>query len=226
VRHDAAVAKYSDRDLVRVFADENLATFDFLVKNGVQFHDRPMVGPVACGDGGKVGGRRRSEVLGGDHVRYQARRDPRRIRRGDRTRMPGRDALSRETTALYWTSIELAAPAREGPHTWSVEFGPREPDLPHERGSTTFSVLVVRPPEHRPRKTLRRRLRMPKCGSVRIRPPRTGWDLRRPTCPRASMTSTVGYEAPTTTVRLEENMLVEVEVLSVPEEDADAAWLM
>jgi urocanate reductase len=47
VRHDAAVAKYSDRDLVRVFADENLATFDFLVENGVQFHDRP-IGPEAA----------------------------------------------------------------------------------------------------------------------------------------------------------------------------------
>jgi urocanate reductase len=47
VRHDAAVAKYSDRDLVRVFADENLATFDFLVENGVRFHDRP-IGPEAA----------------------------------------------------------------------------------------------------------------------------------------------------------------------------------
>jgi urocanate reductase len=47
VRHDAAVAKYSDRDLVRVFADENLATFDFLVENGVQFRDRP-IGPEAA----------------------------------------------------------------------------------------------------------------------------------------------------------------------------------
>jgi urocanate reductase len=47
VRHDAAVAKYSDRDLVRVFADENLATFDFLVENGVRFGDRP-IGPEAA----------------------------------------------------------------------------------------------------------------------------------------------------------------------------------
>jgi uncharacterized membrane protein len=36
----------------------------------------------------------------------------------------------------------------------------------------------------------------------------------------------VGYEAPTRTVRLEKNMLVEVEALSVHEEDPDAAWLM
>jgi urocanate reductase len=47
VRHDAAVARYSDRDLVRVFADENVATFDFLVENGVQFRERP-IGPEAA----------------------------------------------------------------------------------------------------------------------------------------------------------------------------------
>ena len=47
VRHDAAVARYSDRDLVRVFADENAGTFDFLVENGVQFRDRP-IGPEAA----------------------------------------------------------------------------------------------------------------------------------------------------------------------------------
>jgi urocanate reductase len=47
VRHDAAVARYSDRDLVRVFADENAATFDFLIENGVQFRERP-IGPEAA----------------------------------------------------------------------------------------------------------------------------------------------------------------------------------
>jgi urocanate reductase len=47
IRFDAAAAKYSDRDLVRVFADENVATFDFLVENGVQFHEKP-IGPEAA----------------------------------------------------------------------------------------------------------------------------------------------------------------------------------
>src|ERR1700720_561712 len=43
-RHDTADARFSDRDLVRVFADENVATFNFLVENGVKFIDRP-IGP-------------------------------------------------------------------------------------------------------------------------------------------------------------------------------------
>src|SRR5215470_7698930 len=47
VRFDAGSSRYSDRDLVRVFADENLATYDFLVENGVEFIDK-MIGPEAA----------------------------------------------------------------------------------------------------------------------------------------------------------------------------------
>jgi urocanate reductase len=43
-RHDTADARFSDRDLVRVFADENVPTFNFLVENGVKFGERP-IGP-------------------------------------------------------------------------------------------------------------------------------------------------------------------------------------
>jgi len=45
VRHDDGESRYSDRDLVRVFADENVATFDFLIENGVEFIEKP-IGPV------------------------------------------------------------------------------------------------------------------------------------------------------------------------------------
>ena len=36
-------AKYSDRDLVRVWAEENVPTFEFLVENGVKFNDAPPI---------------------------------------------------------------------------------------------------------------------------------------------------------------------------------------
>jgi hypothetical protein len=108
------------------------------------------------------------------------------------------------TTALYWTTIELTAPAREGMRTWSVEFEPREPDLPHERGSTTFSFLVVRPPEHRL--------------TIKVIEKDTSGDGT------AHAARLVVWGSLRT--RLEKNMLIEVEVLSVPEEDPDAAWLM
>jgi urocanate reductase len=47
VRHDAGVSRYSDRDLVRVFADEQVPTWDFLIENGVEFIERP-IGPEAA----------------------------------------------------------------------------------------------------------------------------------------------------------------------------------
>jgi succinate dehydrogenase/fumarate reductase flavoprotein subunit len=47
VRFDNRESRYSDRDLVRAFADENAATFEFLVANGVQFHDE-STGPGAA----------------------------------------------------------------------------------------------------------------------------------------------------------------------------------
>ncbi len=47
IRFDSAVARYSDRDLVRVFADENVPTFNFLVENGVEFIEKP-IGPEAA----------------------------------------------------------------------------------------------------------------------------------------------------------------------------------
>jgi len=47
VRYDHRESRYSDRDLVRAFADENAATFEFLVANGVQFTDE-STGPGAA----------------------------------------------------------------------------------------------------------------------------------------------------------------------------------
>ncbi|MCX7314030.1 MAG: FAD-dependent oxidoreductase [Alphaproteobacteria bacterium] len=45
VRHDDGESRYSDRDLVRVFADENVSTYQFLLDNGVEFIEKP-IGPV------------------------------------------------------------------------------------------------------------------------------------------------------------------------------------
>ncbi len=39
VRYDNREGRFSDRDIVRAFADENAATFEFLVASGVQFTD-------------------------------------------------------------------------------------------------------------------------------------------------------------------------------------------
>ena len=47
VRHDHRDSRYSDRDLVRAFADENADAFEFLVENGVDFQDQ-ATGPQAA----------------------------------------------------------------------------------------------------------------------------------------------------------------------------------
>jgi succinate dehydrogenase/fumarate reductase flavoprotein subunit len=44
-RADNPESRFNDRTLVRVFADENVATFDFLEANGVEFYDT-VVGPM------------------------------------------------------------------------------------------------------------------------------------------------------------------------------------
>ena len=44
IRPDHPQARYNDRELVRAFADENAATFEWLLENGVQFQDQ-MMGP-------------------------------------------------------------------------------------------------------------------------------------------------------------------------------------
>ena len=48
VRHEHGDSRYSDRDLVRVFADENVATCDFLIENGVKFIEKPIQPPDAA----------------------------------------------------------------------------------------------------------------------------------------------------------------------------------
>ena len=47
VRYDHGESRFSDRDLIRVFADENVATYDFLIENGVEFIEKPIRSPDA-----------------------------------------------------------------------------------------------------------------------------------------------------------------------------------
>src|SRR6185295_18310118 len=47
VRHDDGESRYSDRELVRVYADENASTYQFLLDNGVEFIEKPIKPPDA-----------------------------------------------------------------------------------------------------------------------------------------------------------------------------------
>jgi len=53
-RHDHPASRYSDRDIVRKFADENAATFEFLLAHGVQFTGREEAGGGASTNAGRT----------------------------------------------------------------------------------------------------------------------------------------------------------------------------
>ena len=53
-RHDHPASRYSDRDIVRKFADENAATFEFLLAHGVQFTGREEGGSGASTNAGRT----------------------------------------------------------------------------------------------------------------------------------------------------------------------------
>src|SRR5437867_3863541 len=53
-RHDHPSSRYSDRDIVRKFADENAATFEFLLAHGVQFTGREEGGGGASTNAGRT----------------------------------------------------------------------------------------------------------------------------------------------------------------------------
>jgi hypothetical protein len=138
------------------------------------------------------------------------------------------------TTALYWTPVALVAPTLEGLSTWSVVFEPKELGLPHERALTTFSVSVVRAPEHRLTIKVIDQCTSAPIADVQVRlgayraitGPEGLAVVEMPEGIYELNIWKIGHQAPTRPVQLDKSMLIEVEALSVPEEDPDAAWLM
>jgi hypothetical protein len=139
-----------------------------------------------------------------------------------------------ETSALYWTDVELLAPAKDGMCSWSVRFAAAELEMPHDGASSNFSVAIVKPPQHKltvkvvekdtaaPIENAQVRLGVYRAatdqsGLAEIKLPNGSYDLN---------IWKVGYEAPSQTVEMNEDVTVQVEALVVPKEDPDAAWLM
>jgi hypothetical protein len=52
------------------------------------------------------------------------------------------------TAALFWTDVDLTAPATAGVATWSVEFTGSGVGVPHGAASAAFSFATVKPGEH------------------------------------------------------------------------------
>jgi hypothetical protein len=138
------------------------------------------------------------------------------------------------TSALYWSEIPLLAPLGEGVRAWSVRFAPADLDLAHEQASSTFSVAIVRPPEHRLTvKVMEKDTAAPianaqlRLGAFRAATDQAGLaEVDLPGGVYDLSVWKVGYEAPARTVDLNGDASVEVEVVALPEENPDTAWQM
>lgn len=53
-----------------------------------------------------------------------------------------------ETSALYWTEVELDAPSVEGYYTLTAKFPKPDLELPHQEASHTFGFRTGKPAEH------------------------------------------------------------------------------
>jgi hypothetical protein len=144
------------------------------------------------------------------------------------------DAPLPGTNALYWTEMALVAPRTAGLASWSVRFTAEDLDLPHEGAATTFAVAVVPAPEHTLTvKVVEKDTAVPVAdvelrlgafrgatgasGVAEIRMPKGTYELRL---------WKVGYDAPPQSVQIGADAVIEVEALTITEEDPDARWKM
>ena len=138
------------------------------------------------------------------------------------------------TAALYWTALELPAPPQQGLCSWLVAFDAAGLDLPHDGASSTFSVAIVPPPQHKLTVTvIEKHTAAPiedalvRLGAYRATTGRSGLaEIRMPKGRYELQVWKPGYQAPATTLQLDDDVSVQVEALIVPEEDPDAIWKM
>jgi hypothetical protein len=138
------------------------------------------------------------------------------------------------TSGLYWTQIELDAPANVGIASWSVKFAPAALDSAHDGSSSQFHVAVVSPPEHMVTvKVVEKESAAPvvdvqvRLGAYRGATDQSGLAQLRVGKGRYDLHLwKVGYEAPPRTLDIEHDLAVEIEALALPPEDPDALWEM
>ncbi|HEV3217612.1 MAG TPA: hypothetical protein VGZ27_17915 [Vicinamibacterales bacterium] len=137
------------------------------------------------------------------------------------------------TRALYWTEVDLVAPAGEGATSRSISFAPRELKLPHGAASARFGFETVKPPQYSvtvkvvqkdagtPVEDAQVRLGVyfacsDQTGQATVAMPQGtyGLDVLK-----------TGYEALSRVLDVNGDVTVEVEVAVIPPENPDAYWL-
>jgi hypothetical protein len=137
------------------------------------------------------------------------------------------------TRALYWTDVDLVAPAKEGPTTRSVAFAATELRLPHGGASARFVFETVKPPQYSVAvKVVQKDAGIPvEDAQVRVGVYFACSDsngVAKVAMPRGTYSLDVlktGFEAPSRVLDVHDDVSVEVEVVIVPPENPDAYWL-
>jgi hypothetical protein len=137
------------------------------------------------------------------------------------------------TRALYWTEVDLVAPATEGSTSRSVRFAPTELRLPHGRAAARFGFETVKPPEYSVAvKVVRKDVGTPvEDAQVRLGVYFAYSDangVAKVAMPQGTYSLDVlktGYEASSRVLELNGDVTVEVEVAVIPPETPDAYWL-
>jgi hypothetical protein len=144
------------------------------------------------------------------------------------------DAPHTGTGALYWTEIELQAPEREGLARWSVRFEASELDLPHDGAGTSFSLSVVRPPEHVLSVKVIEQATAAPIPDVELRLGAYHGTTNASGVAEIALAKgryelhvwKVGFVAPPRPVKIAADAFVEIEAVALLEEDPDARWRM
>jgi hypothetical protein len=139
-----------------------------------------------------------------------------------------------ETAGLYWTELQLPAPAKAGMFSWTVQFDAAGLILPHDNAASRFSIAIVDPPEHcLTVKVIERETAAPvadakvRLGAYRSATGPSG--LAEILLPKGVYDLTVwraGYDAAPHAVTIDADATVEVMVTAVPEDNPDSAWRM
>jgi hypothetical protein len=137
------------------------------------------------------------------------------------------------TRALYWTEVDLVAPAREGATSRSIRFAPTELQLPHGWASARFGFETVKPPQYAVTVKIVQKDAGTPVEDAQVRlgvyfacSDPTG--LARVAMPQGTYSLDVlktGYEALSRVLEVNGDVTVEVEVAVIPPENPDAYWL-
>jgi hypothetical protein len=136
------------------------------------------------------------------------------------------------TLGLFWTPLEIAAPAALGSSFWSASFSAAELHLPHNGASGAFSFVTVLPPEHRVTvKVIEKETAAPVPNAqVRLSVFRQATDesgvasFDVPAGEHRLFIWKAGYDAPERTIDVNQSEDVQVEATALPVDNPDNYW--